>query len=134
MGGVTLHAGGDVQVGNRGDKTLQHTDVDVLFTRNQALRWILFDEIGMIPASLLGAFEEHITDAAVVSRYLHKADKSCRPFGGYNILAFGDLFQIPPIPASATLCIPPKEQQSSNEEAALQLFWADRRSDSINFL
>ena len=82
---------------------MQHTDVDVLYTRNQALRWILFDEIGVIPASLLGAFENNITDVAVVSRYLHKADRSRRPFGGYNILTFGDLFQIPPIPASAAL-------------------------------
>ena len=42
MGGVTCHAGGDITVGG-GDKGLDHTDIDVLFTRNQDLRWLLFD-------------------------------------------------------------------------------------------
>ena len=36
MGGNTLHAGGDIGVG--GQRSLDHTDVDVLFTRNQCLR------------------------------------------------------------------------------------------------
>ena len=51
MGGVTLQSGGDVSVCG-GDKSLSHTDVDVLFTRNQDARWLLFDEIGMIPDCL----------------------------------------------------------------------------------
>ena len=57
MEGVTLHSGGDVPVGG-GDNSLSHTDVDVLFSRNQDVRWLLFDEIGMIPDCLLGAFEK----------------------------------------------------------------------------
>ena len=112
MGGVTLHTGGDVNVGSS-DRGLDHTDIDVLFTRNQDLRWLLFDEIGMIGDVLLGTFEKHITDAAKVCRYLRRADKSHRSVGGYNLLTFGDLFQIPPIPASSSLCIPPKAGKTS---------------------
>ena len=113
--------------------SLDHTDIYVLFTRNQDLRWLLIDEIGMIGDVLLGTFEKHITDAAKVCRYLRRADKSHRSVGGYNLLTFSDLFQIPPIPASSSLCIPPKAGNTSVEQAALTLFWVDGASDSINF-
>ena len=111
MGGITLHIGGDVGVGES-DKKLEHTDVDLLFTRNQDLRWVICDEIGMVGEDLLNAFEKHITDAAKITRYSHHPDKSTRPFGGYNFLGFGDLFQIPPIPATSSLCIPPSKEET----------------------
>jgi len=132
MGGVTLHSGGDISVGG-GDKSLEHTDIDILFTRNQHLRWLLCDEVGMIGDTLKGAFEKHISDAAKPSRYLTRADKSPRPFGGYNVLEFGDLYQIPPIPASSALFIPPKVGKSEQERTALALFWGTNENDSINF-
>ena len=53
-GGNTLHAGGDIGVG--GQRPLDHTDIDVLFTRNQYLRWVIIDELPMVPDDLLGAF------------------------------------------------------------------------------
>ena len=106
MGGVTIHSGGEISVGG-GDRKLTHIEVDALFTKNQDVRWLLIDEIGMVADNLLGAFEKHLTDAAVPPRYATRADKTCRPFGGCNLWTFGDLFQIPPIPASAALFIPP---------------------------
>ena len=69
MGGNTLHAGGDIGVG--GQRSLDHTDIDVLFTRNQYLRWVIIDELPMVPDDLLGAFASHLADAASPSRY-HK--------------------------------------------------------------
>ena len=98
MGGVTIHNGGDVNVGDN-DKKLVTLSIDELYSRNQNLRWILIDEIGMVPDSLLGAFEKNLSDAAEQNnRYFKRKDKSKRPFGGYNLLMFGDLFQIPPNP------------------------------------
>ena len=132
MGGVTSHAGGDVAVGG-GHKTLEHADVDALFTKNQHLRVVLIDEVGMIPDSLLGAFEKHITDAARQTRYSHRADKSLRPFGGYNLITFGDLHQIPPIPASVALFIPSTAGKPTQERAALELFWSDDRAKAVSF-
>ena len=52
MGGVTLHSGGDV-AGGGGDKSLSHTDVDILFIRNQNIRWLILDEVGMIADGLM---------------------------------------------------------------------------------
>ena len=90
MGGDTMHAGGDIGIG--GQRSLEHTDIDILFTRNQYLRWVIIDELPMVPDDLLGAFEHHLADAAVESRFKHRADKSVRLFGGYNMLGFGDFY------------------------------------------
>ena len=68
MGGTTLHAGGDVAVGGPGSRKLGHLDIDVLFTRNQHLRWVLIDEVGMIGDELLGSFESNLTDQSLFTR------------------------------------------------------------------
>ena len=132
MQGVTLHAGGEVPVG-AAHRSLEHSDVDSLFTKNQALRWVLIDEVGMISDNLLGTFELNISDAALHCRFSHGSDKKIRPAGGYNLLTFGDLYQIPPIPASAALCIPSADGKSQQERAALNLFWSTNPPESFNF-
>ena len=55
-----------------------------------------------------------------------------RFFGGYNLLAFGDFYQIPPIPSSASLAIPPLHKKTEAAKQALDLMWADGE-DSLNF-
>jgi len=68
----------------------------------------------------------------VVSRYKVRQDKSVRPFGGYNWLTFGDASQIPPIPPSTALFLPPVTEKSALAKNALDLFWtADR--DALNY-
>ena len=114
MGGTTLHSGGDIQVGGYASKKLNHTDVDILFIRNQQLRWVLADEVGMIPDDLLGAFASQYSDATLHSiRYRKRYDGSLRIMGGYNLMSFGDLFQLPPIPASAAIFIPPQVRKTT---------------------
>ena len=61
-----------------------------------------------------------------------KTDGSVRFFGGYNLLAFGDFYQIPPIPSSASLAIPPIHQKTEAAKHALDLLWGDGE-DSLNF-
>ena len=86
----------------------------------------------MVPDDLLGAFANHLPDAASPSCYQKKPDGSVRFFGGYNLLAFGDFYQIPPIPSSASLAIPPLHKKSEAAKQALDLMWADGE-DSLNF-
>ena len=46
IGGTTFHSGGDLpKPGENRDRKLEHSDVDNLYVRNAALRWILIDEI-----------------------------------------------------------------------------------------
>ena len=114
MGGTTLHSGGDIQVGGYASKKLNHTDVDILFIRNQQLRWVLADEVGMTPDDLLGAFASQYSDATLHSiRYRKRSDGSLRIMSGYNLMSFGDLFQLPPIPASAAIFIPPQVRKTT---------------------
>ena len=83
-----MHADGDIGVGQQ--RSLDHTDVDILFTRNQYLRWVINDELPMVADDLLGAFEHQLTYAAVESRFKYKADKTPRLFGGYNVIILGN--------------------------------------------
>ena len=80
MGGHTLHACGDIRVGAQ--RSLQHTDIDVLFTRNQYLRWVIIDELPMVPDDLLGAFASHLADAVSPSRYQEKLAVQCASWVG----------------------------------------------------
>ena len=132
MNGTTLHTGGGMGVGQQHVTNLNHTDVDVLFTRNQHLRWLLVDDVGMIPDDLLGQLSTNFTDAATKSRYMTRFDKSTRSFGGYNVLTFGDMYQIPPIPSTSSICIPPRAKVSEHGKVALNLFWGSD-ADSLNY-
>ena len=86
----------------------------------------------MVPDELLGTFQQHLADAAVEFRFKHNADKSVRVAGGYNLLGSGDFNQISPIPASASLAIPPLEKKTEGALRALDLFWKDGE-DSLNY-
>ena len=100
---------------------MDHTDIDILFTRNQYWRWVIIDELPMVPDDLLGVLASHLADAASPSRFHKKADGSVRFWGGYNLLAFGDFYQIPPIPSSASLAIPPIHKKTEAAKHALDL-------------
>ena len=88
MGGQTLHSSGDIQIGGVSDcRKLDHSaDIELLFSRNQSLRWLLFDEVFMIPDELLGIFADHLQDAAAESsRYTRRADGSARIMGATTL-------------------------------------------------
>ena len=148
MHGTTLHSGGQVGVGGA-RRTLDHSNVNDLYTRNQELRWVIIDEVGMIADELLGEFELNLDGASTDTRYSKTHEGVRRPFGGYNVCVFGDLYQIPPIPASAALFLPPpqrtihksqdsskwiiQEKKSEIAHAGLDFMWGDDIDTSINY-
>jgi len=106
--GTTLHTAADLpRPGEDRAKKLASSDIDNLYAQNQSLRWILIDEISMVADELLGDFESMFADAARQTVYKKRRDKSRRIFGGYNLLTFGDWWQLPPIPETAALFRPP---------------------------
>ena len=131
MGGTTLHSGGDITVGGQRTTNVSKSDVDNLFTKNQHIRWLLIDEVGMIADELLGAFDSHLTDAAVQCRFSKRVEQGDRPFGGYNMLAFGDLFQIPPIPSSGSISIP-THRKTEHARKAVNLFYGED-ANALNY-
>ena len=79
--------------------------------KNQHLRWVLCGEVFMIPDELFGAFAHNYETAppnGETSRYYLTADGSARIFGGLNLLMFGDMLQIPPLPDSSAVFVPPR--------------------------
>ena len=131
MQGFTLHNAACIKVGYA-SKGLSHNDIDMLFSRNQSLRWCLFDELSMNASDLLGEVNGTFTHAARNTPYKVRLDKSVRPFGGYNLINFGDLNQIPPIPASAAIFNPPDPSKSESSRRIVEMFWGDD-VDSINY-
>jgi len=134
IGGATLHSSANLpRPGENIQQKLSHSDVDHLFVQNESLRWILIDEVSMLPDELLGAFESNFKDAALKSRYTHHRDRSQRLFGGYNVLFFGDWWQLPPIPHTAALFRPPDGTGSEQAKRVLDIFWGAGK-DSLNYL
>ena len=65
MNGYTLHTGGEVRVGQQSyDAMLESRDVDSLYTKIEAQRWLVFDEAFMNPDEILGTFAVHVQQAA----------------------------------------------------------------------
>ena len=89
-------------------------DIGELFLRCQNLRWILVDEISMVSAELLAELERRVSQAArPVGTYKHRPDKSPRPFGGFNVLLFGDWWQLRPVKSTALFDNPFSDRVSS---------------------
>ena len=82
MNGMTIHAAGCLNMAQQVCQ-LSHTDVDVAFTKNQDLRRVLIDEIGMVSDHLLGCFATALDDASNRSkRFLFRQGGQRRILGG----------------------------------------------------
>ena len=87
----------------------------------------------MIPDELLGIFANHLEGAAAESsQYTNRADGTRRFLAGYNFVMFGDMNQLPPIPAKAALFRPPVEKKTKTAQHALDIFWSNG-PDTLNF-
>ena len=82
MGGKTVHSAGEIGVGEQSARKLEHCDIDVLYSRNQLLRWLLIDEGPMVQDHLLGLLDYNLTDASVKGPFSKDPDGLDRPFGG----------------------------------------------------
>jgi len=106
-------------------------DIGALFTRCQNLRWILLDEPSMVSAELLAELERRTTQASRgTGTYKQRPDKSVRPFGGFNVLLFGDWWQLRPVKQTPLFEQPSKAPSGAAYEGC-QLLWG-RTRDSLH--
>ena len=97
--------------------------IDGLFQRASCLRWLIIDEISGVGLLTLGVMETNLRRVCRTSHaYARRADKTWRPFGGINVLCFGDWWQLPPVKAVAIFSNPFAAHENV-ERRMLQHFW-----------
>ena len=95
INGFTIHHWSGIPV-HTGVGLSGTSNANKLSTKRQSLRFLLVDEVSMVAAGLLGQLEleiSHVTRQR--NGYKRRNDGSMRPFGGVNVLLFGDWWQIP---------------------------------------
>jgi len=136
LDGQTVHSWGEVEWQtdgpgggfNLGRRKNQAGDMSSMGAKTELLRFILLDECEATGASVLGQLQEHTAEAARRELYKYKpGSKSIRPrpFGGLNVLLFGDLWQLPP-PQQIGICSNPDNTPSKLDHHAkdiLDMLW-----------
>ena len=106
IAGETIHHWSGIPV-VEADGGAAARDPHKLSTTCQLLRWILIDEISMVSAPLFGQLEVSVSKV-VRRRNLHRLDSEgqVRPFGGINMLFWGDMWQLKPVTGLALFASP----------------------------
>ena len=89
VGGVTLHSLFGLPIGlpTHKDKITVAAKVRKLFGINSKVNRLIIDEVGMLRADTL----------ELIDRKLKLARQSSEPFGGIQVVVFGDFYQLEPI-------------------------------------
>ena len=95
--GCTLHHWSGIPVGETDDTALTK-DAHKLATKRQSLRCVLIGEVSMISAQLVGVLDILIGKVAWKrDSWKRRAEGTERPFGGLNVMFFGDFSQLTPV-------------------------------------
>ncbi|RWS18957.1 helicase 2-like protein, partial [Leptotrombidium deliense] len=94
--GSTIHAGLKLQIdagkSQRDDEEIKEKalqTLEMLTKKLSNLKWLIIDEISLVSDHFFG----------IIDLRLRSIKKCNEPFGGVNVLVFGDLLQLPPVSA-----------------------------------
>jgi len=126
IAGETIHHWSGIPV-VEADGGAAARDPHKLSTKCQLLRWILIDEISMVSAQLFGQLEMAVSKVVRrKSEHMLDADGHVRPFGGINMLLFGDMWQLKPVTGLA-LFASPSDARSQTAYLGCMLIWKSLR-------
>ena len=130
IGGNTVHSWGTIPVNaaaasqKSGGK--DGGDVDEHFLNALGIRWLALDETSCVAAELLGFLDVYLRRACARHPYAKRNDGSRkRPFGGINMIFAGDLWQLPPVRATAIFSNPCVQGYSLEVQRIFKMFWQE---------
>jgi hypothetical protein len=104
-----------------------------MYLKCEQMRYVIVDEIENLGADVFGILEIHTRSAARKELYKYRrsgqAKDRDRPFGGLNMLLFGDWWQLSPVRATP-LFANPFLQYSHQVQRMLAMFWS-KDMDSV---
>jgi hypothetical protein len=138
IGGVTVHKLASLGIdlrpgGQRGGKNdATRSQPNELFTKLQAVRWLLIDEIENVSVELLAALDTQVQEStrSCPRSYAVRLDKTRRLLGGFNVIFFGDFWQVPPVQATS-ITANPFEKRKAKTRRILDMFRGRDTRDSL---
>ena len=137
--GYTVHSWGEVPInrekaGQQSSKHYTDRDVSSMFAKCSELRWIILDEVEAVGCEVLSVLDTNIRTAVTAKNTYKmrtvaaKAEparqrRQQRVWGGINVIAFGDFWQIPPVLQTPIYANPFKQHQQIALRM-LSIFWS----------
>ena len=128
--GITLHSFANIRIKGKNTQSDAARGPEQ-YVQYQRLRWIIIDECSTVGLEVLATVEKKLTQATRVKgtwKQNHKGQD--RAFGGVNMVITGDMWQFPPVKATA-IYQNPFANGYSFQVAALQKFFWSRQPEGI---
>ena len=104
-------------------------------TKNKDVRFLFIDEIEAAGADTIGTLENNLhAHVGSKNKYKFRVDGSVRPFGGLNVLFFGDFWQLPPTGQIAIMSdvTAAKVNECARARFIMNIFWNSNDPDALH--
>lgn len=124
IAGMTLHSFANIRINSK-HTSKTTTQGPEQFVQYQRLRWMVLDECSTTGLEVLATLEKRLTQATrAKGTWKLNAKGVARPFGGLNLIITGDMWQFPPVKATAMFQNPFLKTSSFQVQALQKFFWS----------
>ncbi|CAL1144306.1 unnamed protein product, partial [Cladocopium goreaui] len=124
IAGMTPHSFANIQVKTKTARA-KNTSTPEQFAKYQRLRWLVVDESSTVGLEILATLEKRLQQSTRDrDTWKLRPGGELRPFGGRNIILTGDLWQFPPVKATAIYQNPFQSNTTFQVNALQQICWS----------
>ena len=124
IAGMTLHSFANIHVKTKTARA-KNTSTPEQFAKYQRLRWLVVDESSTVGLEILATLEKRLQQSTRDrDTWKLRPGGELRPFGGRNIILTGDLWQFPPVKATAIYQNPFQSNTTFQVNALQQICWS----------